>query len=498
MFSPKTVQNPSSSALPWPFKLCILVLVLQFFPVNSHAQVDDYLHMHSEQGSLYNARATGMGNAYSTIGYDYTAVRFNPSTLAVADSLSFLFGINYNVYPNTAEYRKTNSLMTTTNTAFTQFGMTVPLSSESRRTVAALGFAESKDLSRNLRFSGYNSTTSTLINDLTNFGSAVVADLGLNYPLYDSSGAILRTETILGSDLQQDGNVDETGSVLTLSGGIATETAHNVFFGASVNYNIGTWKSNREFVETDLNNVYDAGTSTVPGNPATSDFQSFYYHESRDVLMRGFEVRLGVLYKFFDFISIGGAYKIALPHTISETRSIEGTSRFASGLRAVTEPYQNNTYTVIPAPEMTAGAAVNLWILTVTAEATFIDYTQITYKDGPSKLETSLYNKKAAEVYARVLNLNGGAEFRIPFTNLSTRAGFMYRPTAYKSDTRDYDRKYLSAGIGYVSEGWLSFDLAYGYGWWNEIYRGNGETFAGVIQQIQVHDLISTIRLTLP
>jgi hypothetical protein len=472
--------------------------MLLVLPARSLAQTDDYLHMHSEQGSLYNARATAMGNAYSTIGYDYSAVRFNPSTLAVADSLSFLFGINYNVYPNTAQYRGASPLATTTNTAFTQFGMTVPLSSDTRRTVAALGFAESKDLSRNFRFSGYNSTTSTLINDLTNSGSPIAGDLALNYPVYDSSGGVLRTSTILGSDLQQDGIVDETGSVLTLSGGLATETAHNVFFGASVNYNIGTWKSSREFTESDADNVYGAGTSTIPGNPATADFQSFYYHETRDVLMKGFEIRLGVLYKFFDFISIGGAYKIALPHTIEETRTIEGTSQFASGTRSATEPFQNLTYTVIPAPEMTAGAAVNLWLLTVTAEATFIDYTQITYGDGPSKLETSLMNKQAAETYARVLNLNGGAEFRIPFTGLSARAGFMYRPSPYKADPSDYDRKYLSAGIGYVSEGWLSFDVAYGYGWWNEPYRGNGQTFSGVIQQIQVHDLISTIRLTLP
>jgi hypothetical protein len=154
--------------------------------------------MHSEQGSLYNARATGMGNAYTTIGYDYTAVRFNPSTLAVADSLSFLFGINYNVYPNTAEYRKTNSLMTTTNTAFTQFGMTVPLSSETRRTVAALGFAESKDLSRTCD-SAASIVRHRRSSTTTNAGSAVVGDLALNYPVYDSSGTLTRTETILGA-----------------------------------------------------------------------------------------------------------------------------------------------------------------------------------------------------------------------------------------------------------------------------------------------------------
>jgi hypothetical protein len=109
-----------------------------------------------------------------------------------------------------------------------------------------------------------------------------------------------------------------------------------------------------------------------------------------------------------------------------------------------------------------------------------------------------LYNKQAVDTYSRVLNLNGGAEFRLPFTGLSARAGFMYRPSPYKTDKQEFDKKYLTLGVGMNSGGWLAFDVAYGYGWWKAVYRGSGQTFAGVIQNVQVHDVLTTIKVTVP
>ena len=482
-----------------PMKTYLMTLLsLLLFSSLSPAQVDDFLKMHSEPGSLTNARAMAMGNAYSTFGYDFSAVRFNPATLAVADSLTFSFGINYNVYPNSAEYQSQSIPFTTSNTALSQFGMTFPISTPDRRAVLAAGYTVTQDLNRNLKFNGYNSATSTLVQDLTSQENGIVNDLALNYPVFDTTGAPLGMATILTGGLQQDGYIVESGSVVNLSAGISTETARNVFFGASANYTIGTWTSDREFTETDVNDVYGAGTRTVPSDQYTADFQSLYYHDVRDVVMKGFELRLGLLYKFFDFISIGGSYKLSTPHTLSETITAEGTSRFASGKRSIVEPDRNFSYTVAPAPEITLGASVNLWIITAMAEATFVDYTQITYSDGPSTLQTSLYNKQAVDTYSRVLNLNGGAEFRLPFTGLSARAGFMYRPSPYKTDKQEFDKKYLTLGVGMNSGGWLAFDVAYGYGWWKAVYRGSGQTFAGVIQNVQVHDVLTTIKVTVP
>jgi hypothetical protein len=488
---PTSASRPGKGILRiGPFAFALLLVT-----ASSSGQTTDYPRILSEPGALYNARAMGMGNAYSTIGYDYSAVRFNPATLAVADSFTFSMAVNYNAYPNSAEYQQTKTPFTTSNTSLNQFGITIPVSKVSRRAVIALGYTQSKDFNRNLKFSGYDNSSSTLVQDLTVGGSTLPGRLGLSYPGTDPSGPY---QTILTGNLQQSGYVLESGSMLQFSLGASTETAANVFVGASFNYTYGTLMSDREFREIDTNNVYGAGVLTVPSDPATADFQSFYLHDVRDASFKGVDFKVGLLYKFYNFISIGASFKIPTPHSVSEDRTVQGSSVFASGTRTARDPMQTLSYTVTPAYEATVGAAVNLWFLTATAEATFIDYTQMSYKSGPDVLEIGLLNKNIAENYARVLNLNGGAELRIPFTGLIARAGFMYRPSPYKNDGAEFDRKYLTLGAGINSSGFLSFDLAYGYGWWQERYRGSGATFEGVTQNIQVHDILATIKVTFP
>jgi hypothetical protein len=464
------------------------------------AQTTELGRFLSEPGSIYNGRAMGMGNAYSTIGYDYTATMFNPATLAVADSLTFTMAVNYNAFPNTAEFQTTTTPFTTSNTSLSQAGLTIPLSSETRRVVMALGFTQSKEFNRNLRFGGYNSTSSTLIQDLTTGrGSALTSRLGLSYPIVDSiSGAPVGFQTILNSNLQQGGYVVQEGSLLHFSGGIAAEMVTNVFFGASVNYALGYLIRDAEFTETDTNDVYGASTETIPGDPQTADFRRFYVHQVDDVTFSGLDLRVGLLYKFYDFISIGGSFKIPAPQKISIARVQEGYSEFAAGLHSASVPQGDTSFTITPAYEITVGAAVNLWILTGTAEATLIDYTQMRFTGGTSISDAGLLNKQVLEEYSRVINVNAGAEFRVPWTGISARAGFMYRPSPYKNDTQEYDRKYLTAGAGINSADVLSFDVAYQYGWWKELYRGSGQTFAGVVQNVQVHNIQATIKVTLP
>jgi len=41
-----------------------------------------------------------------------------------------------------------------------------------------------------------------------------------------------------------------------------------------------------------------------------------------------------------------------------------------------------------------------------------------------------LRNKEVTEQFTRVLNLNGGAELRLPFTGLIARAGFQFPAVA--------------------------------------------------------------------
>ena len=108
--------------------------------------------------------------------------------------------------------------------------------------------------------------------------------------------------TIFEGNLNQNGYVLEEGGVNHWSFGIAYEFATNIFFGASVNYNVGSFLSDGEFTEADQDNNYNDTLRTVADNPLTAGFQSFYINDINDWVFNGVDFRIGVMYKLFDFI----------------------------------------------------------------------------------------------------------------------------------------------------------------------------------------------------
>lgn len=141
---------------------------------------------------------------------------------------------------------------------------------------------------------------------------------------------------------------------------------------------------------------------------------------------------------------------------------------------------------------------VNLWILTGTAEATYVDYSQMKVTGGFDVPEESDINKRIKEEFTRVLNLNAGAEFRLPWTGLIARAGAMYRPSPYKGDPGRYDQKFLTAGFGINSADHLFFDIGYLYGWRDQ-RKDEVQTAADptVEQTVKYHNFLISMRFVL-
>ncbi|MDH4069960.1 MAG: hypothetical protein OEV30_06010, partial [Ignavibacteria bacterium] len=100
--------------------------------------------------------------------------------------------------------------------------------------------------------------------------------------------------------------------------------------------------------------------------------------------------------------------------------------------------------------------------------------------------------KEIKERLTPVVNLNGGAEFRLPFTGLVARAGFMYRPSPLKDDPMEFDTKIITAGVGINSADRLQFDLGYAVGFWTQ--RGVQYSIDGVTQDVVTHDLLISMK----
>jgi hypothetical protein len=471
----------------------------QLAPVPNYV---DALRM-SQNDIIYSAKALGMGNAFATLGSEYTAVLMNPATLGLIDSTTFSFSTNFRAFTNNTTYLSNTSDFSTNSSKLSQFGMAAPLTFASRDVVIALGFTQSKDFNHSLKATGFNAQPTSLIQTLTGLNSAIPSDLRLSYATYDTSGQFLGDQTVINGNLTESAYVLDYGGLTNFSFGLTLKVFEGVMVGASANYNGGTYTSDREFYETDTRDFYGASVLTDPSDPSTADFQEFYAHDVRETEYRGFDMRFGLLFKLWDFVSAGGAVKVPLPTTITETRYLNGTSTFGGGTQFFfSDPTRQTRQTVQLPFELTLGAAVNLWIIRATAQATYIDYTQMQYSDGLPLNQITLANKDIKDVFRPVINFNGGAEVDIPFTGISARAGFMWVPSPYESDRPDwesdepipFDRKYLTAGVGVNFSDMLAFDVGYTVGWWDQIRSNYGIETENVRQEIIVHNVILTTR----
>jgi hypothetical protein len=474
--------------------LFVALAVLFLFQTAFSQEIYDAIRL-SGPGWTFNAGALGMGNAYSTVGYDFSAVRMNPATMGLLRNPTASWSVNTNYFPGTSRLVETNAdqFFSTSSTTFSQTGLVIPFGPDSGGFVLAGGFTQSKDFNQSMKYGAFSTSSASVATLLAERNDPVLRDLGLSYQTFHpTSGAYTGDSTILNSNLYRSGFMYDQGGLVHVSLGFSYEVAPSIFIGASGSYATGTYLSDREYTEVDTADVYGADVQTNPADPLTADFQRLYLHDVRNTTYSGWDVRVGLLYKFYNFIGISVAFKAPFAHKISEIRNLSGYADYEDRRIEAVPAQTTLNYTAIPAYEATVGAMVNLWILTGTLEATYVDYTQLDFPSGLPLPTRTLALKQVKEVFTPVVNLNGGAEFRLPFTGLVARAGFMYRPSPVNNDPMEFDTKIVTAGFGINSADRLQFDLGYAIGFWTQ--RGERYSVDGVTQEVVTHDALISMR----
>jgi len=485
-----------------------LAVLLQFcFGTLSMAQsyfkpgLGDALRI-SVGGQIYDARTLGMGNSNGVINDTYTATLLNPAALGLARKFTINTSVGLNLYNNEAAFLQDTVLGQRTQTVLSEAGMIIPLANDTadHNFVISLGYNRTKDFNSTLQFGGFNSMNTSLIEDLTANNSYLTRDLQLSYPYYDpGTGDYLSDQTVLNNgNLFQNGDVLENGSVNYWSFGIAYEFAHNIFFGASFNYNVGSYNRNGEFTESNSEEYYPDTLRTIADDPLTAGFQSFYVNDIKDWVFNGYDLRFGVLYRLFNFIGVGVSVKSPTVTSISEDHYFSGRSEFLTGNTVALDTIISNKFTIKSPYEFSVGADVNLWFITATAEVTYIDYTQMEFSSGLEVPEMSGLNKQVIETYTQTFNVKAGAELRLPFTGLSFRAGAMIIPYPVADTPFEQDRKYLTAGAGITSgDGAIEFHLAAIYGFWDQVSVDYGTSVSQVYETITSYNIMGSLTLRL-
>ena len=408
-----------------------------------------------------DARALGMGNTFVAISDNASATYFNPAGLALIKNSLLAAGFNFANFNNDVSFLGNESSSKSNGTTFNQASIVLPFPTKRGSMAVCIVYNQSKHLSGIVEFNGFNSGPTSKIQSLL--------DTDVPFDLYLTDEL---NNTPINGNLNQSGTILNTGSINNWDFSGAIEVAKNTFIGGSFTIHTGNFESNNDYYEDDTKNIYQDVTAV--GEPQTTDFRTFNFKNLLRWDIGGWSGKLGMMYQWESFMRLGLTVQFPKIYTIEENFDVNGSSEFGTGQKYFLDTYKYSDqvkYDIQSPYEFTGGVAFNLVYLIITGQASIIDYTQMEFKN-PEGIDQTFFsdqNNLIKQSMRVAYNGNIGAELTLPLLPIKFRAGAIYQQSPFEADDPEFDRKYLTAGVGFNFEGVFGIDLAYAYGWWKDI-----------------------------
>ena len=478
------------------FKTLIAVFCISF---TSFAQNYTDALLLSEAGLYNSARALGLGNSYTALSDDYSAVVFNPAGLGLVKKMGLSVTLNDNLFDNLVSFQGNNSSSLKNSVNLNQFGLIFPVPTVRGSLVFALGYNRVKEFNSIAEFDGFNSNNTSMIQHITGDINDVIPitnEIRTAYEIRNpNTKAYIKDTTLISGMLNQSGRIKTEGSIGNWSFAVSNEIAKGLFIGGTFNILNGSYKKDRDYYEDDSQNNYDQNTELVPGDVTTKDFETFYLNDIVEWDLSGWDLKLGMLYNWIDFLKIGATIKFPSHYNIKESYYVTTSSEFGTGTRYnLNAPIIDNIEYKIKTPfEYSAGASIKVLILNVSGEVKLIDYTQMEFTEGFGREYRIERNKEIDDLFGTAITYHLGVEVQVPFLPIWGRAGAMYVQSPYADDPADFDKKYLTAGVGIRFGDTFSLDFAYAYGWWSDYIDNYDSQVSRVYYDINVHNILLTL-----
>jgi len=462
-------------------------MVILFWGVVLFAQNSNDAFRLSEPGIFSSAKSLGMGNALSTVGNDFSSIFLNPAGLGLFQNSEISFSAYNNNFSNDALYYGTSKKNSMDATNFSQIGIVYKMPVTRGSMVFAIGYNRIKDFNRIVEFTGFNFNNNSMIQDLTSKRSDFAYEAGVSYPVNSTTDA-----TIFEGNLQQEGKTTDEGGINNWSIAFATELQKNLFIGGTINIISGRFERNREYYESDPYGYYSS-TLTDPSDANTIGFSLFSYYDSIIWDISGWNMQLGFIYKLKDKVSLGASIAFPKRYNIKEDYTLSSYGDFQNITYESSVGTSSYEYTVLTPYEFSFGGSYNAGKFLVSADFKYIDYTQMEFTDGLTSLERSEINSSIKDNYRSVINYNFGAEYTVADLGLKLRAGFMMVKSPYEGDAAEYDKKFITGGLGFPLED-LELNFGFCYGWWKDYGYNYDSATTPVYQDLKSTTIMASLK----
>nr|WP_263819648.1 outer membrane protein transport protein [Salinibacter sp.] len=467
-----------------------LVGLVGAFPAIAAAQTADDAYRFSNRFPAVGTRATGMSGAGGVGGWaDPSALYTNPAGLGyyqaseISGSLSGLLSRDESTYQIFVDGPASQNTGDNATARLGHLTGIYNVDTERGSLVFALGFNRTSAFDRELTYSGQNSVSSITDTFLPSGNGSVntlptVPFVAFQAGAIDTTGSgfvsptrnIQQDGTVTSRDIQQDGTMTRGGSMNEFSFAGALEVAPNVMIGASANISYGTYVSESELTETDLDGEDDYSVSAGDG-PPLEDFQSVFFRERFASDLTGFNLRLGLSANAAEHVRLGFTVETPTWYSIDETftdafiRTEFGNGSLAYGDDPDEDAARGEFQYQLQTPwRLSTGVSYTRDPFLISADVEFVDWSQTRLDADEAEFDVT---NETLEEYDYVVNWRGGIEYRSE-NGLSLRTGIAYRPgargfdfTLADGEETDRSRLFLSAGAGVQLSERLSLNAAW-------------------------------------
>ncbi len=418
-------------------KRLLLTLFTIFLTTQLQAQTADEAVELLEDENGTGLRATALGNAFTAVADDYSAIYWNPAGLAQIRQGQVSASLYNSAFNNRASYLGSELDDSRTFTKFQSFGMVYPFPVVRGSFVLALGYQKVRDFDDFVRFSGFNTESNGL--------TFLYGETG-NYDEYPFDRNIRQSHSLF-----TDGNLSQW------SLGGAIDLSPNFSAGLTLSFYGGSSSYTSDYLQEDINNVY---TSPI-------DFDQYTYQQKINSDYSGFELKAGGLFHLSKNIRLGTVITFPTSITVDESWSENDVLRYDNGDTEAYDLGAGEYDYIIKVPfKFSAGLAFHNRFGLLSGSVDYRDWSQLKY-DSPSDRDPADYsdlldeNKYLRSDYRAVLSYSVGSELNILNTGLLLRGGYRYVPSPLKNQGTEFDKTYYSFGLGYVVDGNTSVDMSY-------------------------------------
>lgn len=423
------------------------------------------------------ARGIGIGSALGSIGGDFSTISVNPGGLGVYRKSELSFSPSFAVNNNEASYLGSGTSLRDNKFNFSQFGLVLTKAeSEYQRKKKwkagsfAIGMNRLQNFTNRYSYTGVNKQHSIVnkwANDFNALGGLNQNTINtVNFPAYaayevflidrdpnDSTKAY--SYVPIGPEgIQQTKTVTEKGGTQEYVIAAGGNYMEKLMLGASLGIVTTRYERSTQYDEDDLS-----------GN-LNNDFKYLRYSETLSTEGTGFNLKLGMIYKFNKNFRMGLAVHTPtrIDFTDQSRISMQSHTEALFAGNPINTFNQDTTqafnYTMnTPYRALISGTFLFSKYGFLTADIEYVDYASMKYNFGLGYESLSNdMNNVLQRVYQSAINTRIGAEVKLE--DLCLRAGYAYYGSPYVNSSWDANRQNISAGIGYRAKNWF-MDIAF-------------------------------------